>query len=208
MSLRPARHPSHSCARLLLAGSLLLGSAAVMAQKLSVTPAPGLWENTQTMKLGGIEMGALMRQAHAEAMKQLPPEHRAMAEQAMAAMGGGPSRECLTPEQARAASDPAALLRQINEDQDGNCRFDLVSTSGNTLNLRGQCRAEDGWNGAVQGAMTMHDARRWSSRFTGSGRWQGDLPPGVPTRGGAVEMLMEGSGRWLAAACGDVKPVR
>jgi hypothetical protein len=202
---------------LALAALLLAGlNPAVQAQKLSVTPAPGLWENSMTFKVNGVDMMAALRAAQAEAMKELknlPPDQRAMMEQMMQQAldgAGGPQRSCLTPEQARVAADPQALLRQMSEDGGGaqECRFELVSVSGNTLNLRGTCKPEEGWNGVVNGSMTLHDARRWSSRFSGQGRMQGEMMPGLPAPGGVVEMLMEGSGRWLGADCGSVAPER
>ncbi len=189
---------------------------AALAQKLSVTPTPGLWENSMTIKMNGVDMMATMRAAQAEALKELanlPPAQRAEIEKMMGqalAGAGAPQQSCLTPEQARVAADPKALLRQMTEEggADQECRFELVSVSGNTLKLRGTCKPEDGWNGVVDGSMTLHDAKRWSSRFSGQGRMQGEMMPGMAAPGGRVEMLMEGSGRWLAANCGSVAPER
>lgn len=78
----------------------------------------------------------------------------------------------------------------------------------NTLKLRDNCKPEEGWNGVVNGSMTLHGARRWSSRFSGRGRMLGDMMPGLSAPGGEVEMLMEGSVRWLGADCGSVAPER
>jgi hypothetical protein len=198
-------------------------TTAAHAQKLSVTPAPGLWESTMSLKLNGVDIMAGMKAAQAEAMKQLkdmPPAQRAEMEKMMQqALGGAgaPLQSCLTPEQARMAADPQALLRQMTEGEDAEqaCRFELQSVSGNTMKLRGTCKPEDGWNGVVTGTMTQHDPKRWSSRYSGQGRMQGDAMPGMPgmpgmsaNKGAQVEMLMESSGRWLAADCGQVAPER
>jgi hypothetical protein len=195
---------------------LTLLHPAAQAQKLSITPAPGLWENSMKITLNGVDMMAAMRAAQAESLKQLqglPPAQRAQMEQMIQqAMGaaGGPQQSCLTPAQAQAAADPKALLRQLaeGEDADQNCRFEVESVTGNTLKMRGNCKPEDGWNGVVTGTMTLHDAKRWSSRFNGQGRVQGEMMPGITAPGGQVQMVMEGSGRWLSASCGSVAPER
>lgn len=141
-----ARHPAAPPARpdirlltLLCATAfypaVLLGlSPAVQAQKLSVTPAAGLWESSMTIKLNGVDMVAMARAAQAEAMKTMPRQERAMMEQLMQqALGslGAPECSFLTPEQARVAADLQALLRQMSEDRGGaqECRSELVSVS-------------------------------------------------------------------------------
>jgi len=204
-----------------LAVMLLAGlTTTAQAQKLSVTPAPGLWEMTMTLKMNGVDIMAGMKAAQAEAlkeMKDLPPAQLAEMEKTMQeALGGAgaPLQSCLTPEQARMAADPQALLRQMSEGEDAEqaCRFELQSVSGNTMKLRGTCKPEDGWNGVVTGTMTQHDPKRWSSRYIGQGRMQGDAMPGMPgmpaNKGAQVEMLMESSGRWVSANCGQVAPER
>jgi hypothetical protein len=37
---------------------------------------------------------------------------------------------------------------------------------------------------------------------------QGEMMPGITAPGGQVQMVMEGSGRWLSASCGSVAPER
>ncbi len=201
---------------LVVSAALCVGlQAGAQAQKLSTTPTPGLWEHRMGMTLNGVDVMAGLRAAQAEAMKELqnlPAEQRAMMAQMMQqamAGAGGPQQSCLTPEQARAAADPQALLQQMNEErEEQGCRFALESVSGNTLKLRGTCKPEDGWNGVIAGTMTLHEAKRWSSRFSGQGKMQGEAMPGLNAPGGQVEMVMESSGRWLAADCGRVAPER
>jgi hypothetical protein len=192
----------------------LLLAAPASAQRLSVTPQPGLWQVENQVSYNGVDLLAQMRAMQAEMLRQLPADQRAMAEQMLREQGealGGSSRECLTAEQAREMADPRRLLERMNEpDEDGDlsCRYELVSVSGNTLQVRGQCEPQDGWNGRMQGTMTLHDARRWSSRFSGTGRLRGEAAtmPGIPNATGPVEFVISSNGRWVTATCGDVAP--
>jgi hypothetical protein len=189
-------------------------SAPAAAQRLSVTPSPGLWESTQKMLLNGVDAMAAMRTAQAEMLKSLPPADRAMAEQMMKAQAGafgGPQRECLTAQAVRELNDPALLLAHLNKQsaEEGDaCRHQVVSVSGNTIQVRSQCKPQEGWQGTMQGTLTLHDERRMSHRFTGSGKLVGEAMPGIPNPTGTVNIVVEGQGRWLGAACGDVKPGR
>jgi hypothetical protein len=196
--------------------ALTLATADAHAQRLSVTPQPGLWEIDNKITYNGVDLFAQMRSMQAEMLRQLPADQRAMAEQMMReqmqAMSGQ-SRDCVTAEEARELADPKRLVERMNEpDEEGtlDCRHELVSVSGNTMQVRGQCAPQDGWNGQTQGTMTLHDARRWSSRFTGTGRLRGEATamPGIPNPAGPVEFAVVSSGRWVAASCGDVKPQR
>lgn len=106
-------------------------------------------------------------------------------------------------------TDTRALVDRLNgEDETGGCRCELVSAGGNNLQLRGQCNPEDGWSGRVQGSFTLLDAKRWSGRFPGSGRLIGAALPGIPNPTGVVTRVIEMSGRWVAAACGNSQPER
>lgn len=192
----------------------VMTAAPASAQRLSVTPQPGLWELENKISYNGVDLLAQMRAMQAEMLRQLPEAQRAMAEQMMSeqlSAFDGTSQECVTAEEAREMSDPQRLIERMNDPDEEDalsCRYELASVSGNTVNVRGQCEPQDGWNGQVQGTLTLHDARRWSSRFSGTGRLRGEAAAmsGIPNPTGPVEFLISSNGRWVAASCGDVAP--
>lgn len=202
--------------RFLLAAAIVTNLMAIgpaAAQRLSVTPSPGLWESLDKVLRNGVDVMAAARAAQAEMLKRLPPSERAMVEQTLKAQGGQPGaaqRECLTAQDVRELNDPVVLLALMNkqsQEEGDACQHQVVSVTGNTIQVRSLCKPEDGWQGVMQGTLTVHDARRISHRFTGTGRFVGEVMPGMPKSDGPVSIVAEGQSRWLGAACGDVKPV-
>ncbi|MCP5286715.1 MAG: DUF3617 domain-containing protein [Burkholderiaceae bacterium] len=193
-----------------LSAVLLASSAA--AQILNPAPAPGLWETQFKLSVNGQDMAAAMKNAMAAALKDVPSEQRAMAEQMMKAQGGammgGPQQECLSAETAKRRSDVRTMLADLQEDAP-HCRYEPVKISGGTVSFKGRCNDPEGFSGDITGEMTMSSAKAWTGRWTGTGRMAGDMGgmPGLQVGpDGRVQMGWNGSGRWLAAACGNVKP--
>ena len=182
------------------------------AQTLNPAPAPGLWDTQFKMTINGQDMAAMMKNAMAAALKDMPPEHRAMAEQMMkqqgVAGGGGPRQECLTPEQAARRSDARTMLDDLQKEAP-QCRYEPVQVSGGKLGFKGRCNDPQGFTGDIVGEFTMDGAKAWTGRWTGKGRMAGDISqmPGLKVGAdGRVEFGWSGSGRWAAASCGSVKP--
>jgi hypothetical protein len=208
--LPPRASTSTTLGLLLLAATAGLSSA--QAQKLSPAPLPGLWETDWKMTVNGQDMGALIRQAMQEALQQMPPGQRAQAEQMMKAQGGpmaigGKQQECLSPADAAKATDPQRVLADMQEDAP-QCRFQPVSVTGSTMRFKGRCEDADGFTGDIAGEFTLISDKAWTGRWGGQGRMAGaeDMPGLKPGAGGQVDYRMSGNGRWLAAACGAVKP--
>jgi hypothetical protein len=195
---------------LCLAAALIAVPAA--AQTLDPAPAPGLWETRFKLTVNGQDLGAAMKNAMAAALKDLPPDQRAMAEQMMKAQGGAmvgaPEQECLTAETAKRRSDARTMLADLQEDSP-DCRYEPVKISGGTVSFKGRCTDPEGFTGDIVGEMTMTSAKAWTGRWTGTGRMAGDMEgmPGLKVApDGRVQMAWNGSGRWLGASCGNVKP--
>jgi hypothetical protein len=188
----------------------LIAPGAAHAQRLSITPTPGLWETRQKLELNGVDFLEVARRLQDDALAQLSGPARAEAEQLMkeqAALLSGIERECISAEDAAAMADARRMVERMNAGESGEetgCRFELVSARGATLNLRGRCEATDGWEGDLQGTLTLADAKNWTMRFTGTGRLKGERLPGVPDADGAVTSVMETKARWLGASCGNV----
>jgi hypothetical protein len=171
---------------------LLLATAGpACAQKI----APGLWENTMTMKPGNSQMDAAMARMQEE-MARMTPEQRKMMEDMMARQGAGVSvapggaiavRVCITPEQAARDEVPQP---------DSHCKQTSKERSGNTVRFKFVCTGERAGTG--EGEYT----------FINDKTHKGRVVINTTARGKPERMEMEHSGRWLAAACGDVKPLQ
>lgn len=200
----------------LLVTLLLLAGLPALGQTLSPAPQPGLWSLQWQTLVNGRDLHASMTEAMALMLQALPPAQRAQAEAMMQSrggaigqlMGGGPRQECLTAADAERLADPKRALAQMQR-QAPQCRFEPAEVSGSTLRFKGRCEDPRGFSGDVQGEFTAVSAKQWTGRWGGKGRMAGaeNLPPvlGVGADG-AVDLQMQGGGRWLAASCGDVKP--
>lgn len=184
--MRPARHLFWLCC--------LLGAATVaQAQKL----APGLWENTLTLKSGDGKMEAAMARMQ-EQLAKMPPEQRAQMEAMMASRGvalgvalggagGTPNavRVCISKEQAERNELPTGA--------DGRCKRDSMERSGSTLKFKVTCTDPAG-----TGEGTFN--------FTSDKAYSGSLVMNVTRDGRAMRMDMQQEGKWLGADCGTLKP--
>ena len=153
---------------------------------------PGLWEISNKMK-GNAEMD----QAMAEAQKQMaamPPEQRKQMEAMMAqrgmqmatpAAGGGMRvRMCMTKEMAERNDVPM---------QDG-CTMTKQQRSGNTMKMAFSCTNPPS---SGEGEFT----------FMGSDAYRSRMVVKTMAQGKPETVEMEGNGKWLAADCGNIKPV-
>jgi hypothetical protein len=192
--------------RTLSAGSLLLATAlSAPAQALSPAPAAGAWQTDSKFTINGQDLGALMRQAMQDALKQMPAAERKAAEEMMKgqlAAWGGPEQECVTAEEAARRTTARAVLDDLQQDAP-HCRYEAVQVTGGTLRFKGRCADPEGFTGDVAGEMSMSGPKAWTARWTGSGTMaQVEEIPGLKVGAdGRVQMVWTGSGRWLAASC-------
>lgn len=181
----------------------------VAAQTLP-TPEPGLWETEWRMSVNGQDLGALMRAAMATALRVMPAEQRAQAEQMMqsqAAVFGGKTPDCVTPAEAARVADPKLWLAEMQKDAP-QCRYQPSKIGSSSVSFRGRCEDPDGFTGDITGEFTLVNARAWTGHWGGKGRMAGaeDLPGLKVGADGVVEFRASGGGRWQAAACGAVQP--
>jgi len=172
---------------LLLTAAMMLGAACAQAQ----TQAPGLWEHGFTMKSQGGEMA----RAQAEMQKQMatmPPAQRQQIEAMMASRGvkigaqGTTVKFCLTKEQAARPAEPHLT---------GDCTQSDVKRSGDTMSYRFACTKPQAVSGEGQVRYLSDKAYSGTSTMT------------TQVQGQPQQMTMEMSGKWLAADCGDLKPL-
>lgn len=173
----------------LVAGACALASLSAGAQTLR----PGLWEMQHK-----VQGDARMDQQMAEMQKELaamPPEERRQMEAMMASRGmqvapaeggGAAMRICITPEMAERNDIPTSR---------GDCRTGSQQRSGNTLKMTFTCTNPPS-SGDTQ--VTFNGRESYATRTNVTS-----------TVGGKPEtMHMEGRGKWLAADCGNVKPMQ
>lgn len=165
----------------------LFATGAAAAQNLK----PGLWEIQQ--KAGG---NSQMEQAMAQMQKEMasmPPEQRKQMEAMMArqgvqmgtAPGGGMStRVCLTREMVERDEIPS---------NQGDCKMTRRQRSGNTLSMAFTC-AKPPSSGESQ--VTFQGPEAYTMKTTAT-----TTVDGKPER-----MTIEGTGKWLSADCGNLRP--
>ena len=154
---------------------------------------PGLWEISNKVQAGaGGELDQKMAQARQQ-MANMPPEQRKMMEEAMAARGmkmgeGGPGsmsiKVCMTKEMAERNEVPT---------QRGDCTTTRQSRSGSTMSMAFTCTNPPS---SGEGSVT----------FQGSEAYNMKMLVNTTVQGRPEKLNMEGSGKWLGADCGSVKP--
>ena len=188
---------------LLCAATALLAVAPAAGAQSLLKPELGLWEMRMTMLIDGKDPFADARKQQAEATKKRSPEQRRQIEATMPPLLGNDDmhRECIDAKAQKLWADPNSLLREMEKDSPG-CRYQLVTANGSTLQIKGRCEDSDGFTGDLTGGFTMQGSKAFTMRSQGKGTMAGD-------RGRApkpTELRLEGSGRWIGANCGDVKP--
>ena len=171
----------------LLAAALAVLASAAGAQNLK----PGLWEVTHKMQTGSGQMEQGMSQMQKE-MAGMPPAERKAMEEMMSKQGvkmgpaGGMSvKICMTKEMVEDNGLPA---------QEGDCKTTRQSRSGNTMKYAVACTNPPSTG---EGEVTFKGPEAYSMKMVMSTKVDGK----------PEKMNMDGSGKWLASDCGNVKPV-
>ena len=154
---------------------------------------PGLWEVSNKMQASGGQMEREMAQMQQQ-MASMPPEQRKMIQDMMAKQGvsmgaGGPAtmgiKVCMTKEMVERNEIP---------EQPGDCKHTISSRSGNSMKVSLSCTNPPS---SGEGQIT----------FAGSEAYTMKLNMTTVVQGKTEKVNMDGSGRWLAAECGAIKPV-
>ena len=179
-------------AHCILAAALVAFASAAGAQTLK----PGLWEVTHKMSGANSQMDQQMAQMQKQ-MAAMPPAQRKQMEEMhgqaghadarRGAPGGGMSvRMCLTKEMAERSDDPGAAGR-LQDD------------------------APVAHRQHHEGGVRLHPARpppaRASTPSPAPQAYSMKMAVSTTVQGKPQKMNMEGSGKWLGADCGKVKPM-
>ena len=167
---------------------------AVALPAAAQTLKPGLWEVTNKMQGGSGQMQNAMSEMQKH-MASMPPEQRQMIEQQMAKSGvkmgsagpaGGMSVQiCMTREMVEKNELPS---------QQGDCKTTSQSRSGNTMKMAFACTNPPS---SGDGQVTFNGPESYTSKVNVS----------TQVDGKPEKVSMEGTGKWLAADCGSVKPM-
>ena len=163
------------------------------------TMKPGLWEINQKMKFGSSEMTGAMA-AMQDQMAKMSPEQRKQMQDMMSKQGvnidlgavssaGGPGalsvKTCMTPEMVARNELPTVQ---------GNCTSINSPRVGNTMKMSFTCTKPPS---SGEGQVT----------FVGPDAYTMKMTVTTTVKGKPESMDMDGSGKWLGASCGDVKPL-
>jgi hypothetical protein len=178
---------------------VVAASAACLFSIPGITSAqsmrPGLWEiTTQMQGASGGKMDAAMAEMQKQ-MAAMSPDQRKMVEERMAkqgmkfggAPGGGMKMQmCMTQEMVD--------RNEVASRQQGNCTQTRSPRTGNSMKFAFECT-----NPSSKGEGTV--------TFSGPDAYAMKLTTTTTVQGKAESMDMQGSGKWLSADCGNVKPL-
>jgi hypothetical protein len=172
--------------------AVLFGAAASLASAQALKP--GLWEISNKMQSSSGQMEQGMAQMQQQ-MANMPPEQRKMVEDMMkqrgvsmapGAGGGMTLKFCMTKEMAERREIPA---------QRGDCKTTRQQMSGNTMKMAFSCTNPPSTG---EGEVT----------FSSPEAYQMKMLVNTTVQGRPETVNMQGSGRFLASDCGDIKPIQ
>jgi hypothetical protein len=178
---------------------VVAASAACLFSTPALTAAqtmrPGLWEiTTQMQGAAGGKMDAAMAEMQ-KRLASMTPEQRKMVEDSMAKqgmkMGGAPGggmkmQMCMTQEMVD--------RNEVTSSQHGNCTETRSPRMGNSMKFSFECTNPPSKG---EGMVT----------FSGPDSYAMKLTTTTTVQGKSDSMDMQGSGKWLSADCGKVKPL-
>jgi hypothetical protein len=169
-------------------------AAAVVLPAGAQALKPGLWEVTNKMQSGSGQMESAMAQMQKQ-MANMPPEQRKMIEEQMAKSGvkmgaAGPAggmtvQVCMTKEMVERDQMPS---------QRADCKTTSQSRAGNTMKLAFACTNPPS---SGEGQITFASPESYAMK----------MAVNTQVEGKTEKVNMEGSGKWLGANCGSVKPL-
>jgi hypothetical protein len=159
------------------------------------TLKPGLWQVTNKMS-GNPELDKAMAEMQKQ-MASMPPEQRKQMEAMMAqqgvrmvpgAQGGAMAVQiCMTKEMVERHEMPVQ--------QQGDCKTTVNQRSGSTMKMAFTCTNPPS---SGEGTFTYQGSEGYTSQMTMK----------TTEKGKTETMTMDGTGKWLSADCGTVKPMQ
>jgi len=166
--------------------TVLVLIVALSTPAFGAEPQPGLWDQTTTMDMSGMEMPQ---------MPAMPPEVLAQMQAAGIEMPNmdfsqprvNTDQFCLTPEK-------IADRESFGEDMDENCERQNFVSNDNGMSMDIVC------TGNMNGTGHMEFVFESATRFTGTMMFEGAM------EGRQANMTNTMEGNWVSADCGNVAP--
>jgi hypothetical protein len=176
--------------RCIAVASLALATTAYAQDTPKIEP--GLWEVAFTLKSDNGQVEAAVQQARRQ-LAALPPAQRQAAEQMMRARGiklgddVNTARTCITPED--------AARGEIPQQPGARCTQQIIDRSSSTLRVKFSCESSPPASG--EGTITFQNPTTYTSQALVD-----TVVAGTPQR-----IRVDQTGRWLAADCGEIRPL-
>ena len=177
-----------------IAYSAVLAFSVFALNAHAETVKPGLWEMTNKLQSGSVEMEKAMAEGQ-KAMADLPPEQRKMVQDMMAKQGVNIGTSA-----SGAMSVKICITQEMIDNNElsataGDCKTTNSPRVGNSMKVSYVCAKPPS---SGEGQVTFAGPEMIYSKMTVT----------TPTANGKSEkMSMEGQGKWLSAECGAIKPV-
>ena len=181
--------------RQLAAAAALAALSALALPAAAQAMKPGLWEVSNKMQSSNVQVDQAMAQMQQQ-MASMPPAQRKQMEEMLAKQGvqigsgadAGAMRLkiCMTKEMI----EQSALPQQ----QQGDCKTTAQPRTGNTQKISFTCSNPPS---SGEGQYT----------FSGSEAYTGRMVVTSTVQGKPEKMTMDGTGKWLSADCGAIKPM-
>jgi hypothetical protein len=179
-----------------LALAFLSGVAVWAADLTPLNLKTGEWEYTVTMQMSGMPQMAApaqMPQIPPETLAKLPPEQRAKIEAAMKQAGNMASGKPMTTTN-RNCVKKEDLTNFNPGSMSKSCKLTVASSSGSRFEAKAVCDTPDmKTTGTIVAEALSSDSMKFTVTSTGT------------TNGQPMNMTVNGTGKWLGAACTDAK---
>jgi len=167
--------------------ALAIPATTVLAARVSLDVAPGLWEFSIAGSASGVPV------IPPEAMARMKPEQRMMLQAmliALIAQANTPHtiRMCVTPDQLHAGFDPNRLSYP-------GCHHHMASGETDHLDLRVECTGKE----PLEGRLHIDAVNRRTI--------EGDLKVDAGRGPDGLSVRQSVRGRWLGTGCGDTPPL-
>jgi hypothetical protein len=181
--------------RLFLALPLLAASAVWGADPTPLDVKTGEWEYTVTMQMRGMpHASGQMPQIPEEQLAKLPPAQRAKIEAAMKQAGSMASgKPTTTTNKNCVKKEDLAKLNPLGN-ADKSCKMTVINSSRSKLEAKIEC---DSSSNKSTSTVTMEALSPETSKFSLVSTGTADGHP--------MNMTVNGTGKWLSAACTDAK---
>lgn len=181
----------------ILFASVMMFPVAMWAQEIKIDVKPGLWENTTTSTISGLQMPANMPQLTPEQMARIPPAQRAQMEAMMKGGAGAPTTNTM-----KACVTAAQLSKPLFDNGDKSCTYKMTGSSSSSQNIHMECNKG---NTKMSGDVTLnrldaeHVTGEASMKTTGDSSTKGSMAQNMTIK-------LSFSNKFLSSDCGDVKP--